>query len=138
MPFPESEVPTTRSFKAGTWSVQSFKSMSGSETRILYGDKQVGAELVLTYRNISDNRAKQFFDHFSEMKGIFQSFVFEVQKSKAKAGWDATSVPPETKYLSPDLDDAAVIWRYKEPPQMRNVYPGYSDVTVTLVGVTRN
>jgi hypothetical protein len=138
MPFPESEVPTTRSFKAGTWSVQSFKSMSGSETRILYGDKQVGAELVLTYRNISDNKAKEFFDHFSEMKGIYQSFVFQDPQSKAKAGWDVMTVPPETKYLSPDLDDAAVIWRYKEPPQMRNVYPGYSDVTVTLVGVTRD
>ena len=138
MPFPESEVPTTRTFKAGTWAVESFRSMSGSETRILYGDKQVGAELVLTYRNISDNKAKQFFDHFSEMKGIYQSFIFSVIDSKAKAGWDATSSPPDMKYLSPDLEDTAVIWRYKEAPQMTNVYPGYSDVTVTLVGVTRN
>ena len=138
MPFPETEVPTSRTFKAGTWAVESFRSMSGSETRILYGDQQVGAELSLTYRNISDNKAKEFFDHFAEMKGIYQSFVFEDPQSKAKAGWDATSVPPETKYLSPDLEDAAVIWRYKEAPQMTNVYPGYSDVTVTLVGVTRD
>lgn len=138
MPFPESVVPSTRSFKAGSWSVQSFKSMSGSETRILYGDKQVGAELVLTYRNITDNKAKEFFDHFLETKGIFESFVFIDPQSKAKAGWDATSSPPDTKYLSASLGDAEVIWRYKEPPQMRNVYPGYSDVTVTLVGVTRN
>lgn len=138
MPFPESETPTTRSFKAGTWSVGTFKSMSGSETRILYGDKQVGAELVLTYRNISDNRAKEFFDHFSEMKGIYQSFIFSVIDAQAKAGWDPLTSPPETKYLSPDLDDAAVIWRYKEAPQMTNVYPGYSDVTVTLIGVSRN
>ena len=138
MPFPESEVPTTRTFKAGTWSVESFKSMSGSETRILYGDKQVGAELVLMYRNIPDSKAKEFFDHFAEVKGIFESFIFIDPQSKAKAGWDALGTPPETKYLSPSLTDAAVIWRYKEPPQMTNVYPGYSDVTVTLVGVTRN
>ena len=138
MPFPESETPTTRTFKAGTWSVGTFKSMSGSETRILYGDKQVGAELVLTYRNISDNKAKQFFDHFSETKGIYESFIFIDPQSKAKAGWDATSVPPDMKYLSPDLEDTAVIWRYKEAPVMTNIYPGYSDVTVTLVGVSRN
>ena len=138
MPFPESEVPTTRTFKAGTWAVQSFKSMSGSETRILYGDSQVGAELTLTYKHIPDTKAKEFFDHFSEMKGIFQSFIFIDPQSKAKTGWDALSNPPEMKYLSPDLEDAKVIWRYKQPPQMTNVYPGYSDVTVTLVGVTRN
>ena len=138
MPFPETEVPTSRTFKAGTWAVESFKSMSGSETRILYGDQQVGAELSLTYRNISDNKAKEFFDHFAEMKGVYQSFVFEDPQSKAKAGWDALSVPPDTKYLSPSLLDAQVIWRYKEAPQMTNVYPGYSDVTVTLVGVTRD
>ena len=138
MPFPEVAVPSTRSFKAGTWAVQAFTSMSGSETRILYGDKQVGAELVLTYIRISDEKVKLFFDHFAEMKGIYESFIFPVKESRNKRGWDAQSDVPETKYLSASLDDAEVIWRYKEPPQMTNVYPGYSDLTITLIGVTRD
>ena len=138
MPFPEIEVPTTRTFKAGTWSVQTFKSMSGSETRILYGDRQVGAEMVLTYKHLRDDFVKKFFDHFAEMKGTYQSFIFEVIQSKAKEGWDVQSTTPETKYLSPSLTTGDVYWRYKEAPQMTNVYPGYSDLTITLVGVTRS
>ena len=137
MAFPEI-VPTTRSFKAGAWAVQSFRSMSGSETRILYGDRQVGAEIVLTYKYLADDKVKGFFDHFAEMKGIYQSFVFPVLQSKSKAGWDPQSDPPETKYLSPALTTGDVHWRYKEAPQMTNVYPGYSDLTITLVGVTIN
>jgi len=139
MDFPEAVVPTSRSFKAGTWAVETFRSMSGSETRILYGDRQVGAELVLTYKNILDTHVKPFFDHFAEMKGIYQSFVFSVIDTKAKAGWDAVGYPrPETKYLSASLTTGDVYWRYKEAPQMTNVYPGYSDLTITLIGVTRN
>lgn len=138
MPFPEIEVPTTRTFTAGTWAVQSFKSMSGAETRILYGDKQVGAEMVLTYKHLRDPAVKEFFDHFAEMQGTYQSFIFPVADSINKKGWDVQTSPPETKYLSPSLTTGDVVWRYKEPPQMTNVYPGYSDLTITLVGVTRN
>ena len=138
MGFPETAIPTTRNFTAGTWAVQSFRSMSGSETRSLYGDKQVGAELALTYKHLSDEKVKLFFNHFAEMKGTYQWFIFPVAQSKNKAGWDVQCNPPETKYLSPALDDGEIVWRYKEAPRMTNIYPGYSDLTITLVGVTRD
>jgi hypothetical protein len=131
--FPEI-VPTGRSIKPGTYAMQSFRAMSGAETRILYGDKIIGTELTLTYNNLPDSKAAQFMDHYIDMKGTFDSFNFSVLDTKAKAGWQENS-----NYLSPRAgsDDADLSWRYKEPPVITNVQLGYSNVQVTLVGVNK-
>lgn len=133
MPFPETNVPTSRTYVPGTWAMQAFRAMDGTETRVLYGSKQLNSTLTLVYKNIPDGNARLYLDHFYEMKGTFQSFQFSVVDTKAKAGWG-----PDGTYLDPAQFDASVVWRYAEPPQLTNVRRGYSDVTVKLTGVSKS
>ena len=132
--FPESAVPSARSFKPGSYAVQTFRAMSGAETRILYGDKIIGSELTLSYSGIADGRAAEFIDHYTFCKGTFDTFKIRVENKKVRAGWGS-----EVKYLtaSAGTDDTGLEWRYKEAPVITNIYPGYSNVTVTLIGVNR-
>ena len=132
-PFPESVVPAERSFQPGNYAMQSFRAMSGAETRILYGDKLLGTELTLKYRTITDKQAGEFIDHYGSMKGTYEPFKFSVQDTKVKDGWKG-----EDRFLSPHMGtDPGIWWRYKAAPSVTNVYPGYSDVEITLVGVNR-
>lgn len=109
--------------------MQTFKSMNGVETRILYGDQQYGAELVLTYKAIKDSNAEKFVEHFKSVNGTYE--VFKFNGEQAYEGWGG-----KNKNLSPSQtdDDDETRWRYKEPPRITNVQSGYSDVVVTLIG----
>ena len=133
MSFPEFGPPSSRSYKPGSFAVKTFKSMNGMETRILYGDKQYGAELALTYKAIKDTDAEKFVEHFRSVNGTYDvfSFVGSGGKEQAYEGWGG-----DNANLSPSQSDprGQTRWRYKEPPRITNVQSGYSDVVVTLVG----
>ena len=124
MPFPEI-VPTSRTFEPGDYPVKTFKAQNGAETRILYGDKRTNMKLSLTYANISDANADSFLTHYDEVKGTSRTFSV---KPITKAGWSQgtdslDAVPHGNKY------------RYEGPPQLTQVRPGVSTVTVGLIGV---
>lgn len=121
MPFPSLK-PTARSFDAGDFPVKSFRSQSGVEARILYGSRRTGAQLSLTYENVTDAEAKDFFDHFEEIKGTFGTFDIN---SNTRAGWANANFNI----------GAGNVWRYSEPPNITNVRPGRSTVQVKLVAV---
>ena len=123
MPFPALR-PTSRDFKPGDYPVKTYSAQSGAEVRILYGDTRTRMELSLGYDNATDAQAKQFLDHYDEVKGSFSTF--EVDPS-ARAGWGSTA----------DAIDAAGVnrWRYAESPQVTAVRPGRSSIRVNLVGV---
>ena len=119
-------VPTSRSFEAGDYSVKTFKAQSGSETRILYGDKRTNMKMSLTYSNITDANAALFFIHFdSETTGTFTTF--EIAQN-TRLGW-----AEDKKYLG--ANDSGNRWRYENAPQQVQVRPGVSTVTVNLIGV---
>ena len=117
--------PTARSFDYGDWPVKKFKSQNGSEVRILYGDKRANMKLQLTYSNISDANAELFIDHYDEMKGSFTTFVLN---PSAKNGWEGTAGAIGAQSQGND-------YRYEGPPQVQQVRPGISTVTVSLIGV---
>ena len=124
MNFPDIQ-PSSRTFDPGSYPVKAFKAQSGAETRILYGDKRTNLKLSLTYANISDAVAQQFLTHYDEVQGTFQTFGVLTQ---TKIGWsgnaDAFSgFPQRNRY------------RYESPPQVAQVRPGISTVTVSLIGV---
>ena len=74
MPFPALQ-PTSRDFTPGNWPVKSYKSQSGAEVRILYGDTRTNMELTLGYDNISDAQAQQFLTHYDETKGTYSQLT---------------------------------------------------------------
>ena len=117
--------PTSRQYSAGDWPVRTFQSQSGSEVRLLYGNRRVGHTLTLQYSNITDAEAESFFTDYYAQKGTFSVFAIPNLVSGIGAGWQGSS----------DFFKAGVgaTWRYAEAPVMTAVYPGVSSVTITLV-----
>lgn len=126
MAFPEL-VPTARTFESGDYPVKTFKAQNGSETRILYGSNRTNMKLALTYANITDANAELFLDHYDEVQGTFQTFgIGPVEK--ARGGWEGNQ-----DALGAQLHRNN--YRYEKAPQVTQVRPGISTVTVNLIGV---
>jgi len=122
MPFP-SLVPTSRDFNPGDYPIKQFRSQSGAEIRILYGDSRTGMALNLAYDNVTDANADLFLTHYNEVKGTYNTFTLP---SAAKTGWTGAAA---------SLDVSGVnAWRYAEPPTVTAVRPGRSSVRVQLIG----
>ena len=118
-------VPTSRAFDPGDYPIKTYKAQSGAETRILYGSNRTNMKLSLSYANITDANAELFIDHYHEMQGTFTQFAIG---KNAKAGWSANI----------DALEAGAYgnrYRYESPPQVTQVRPGVSTVTVNLIGV---
>lgn len=122
MAFPDLK-PTSRSVTLGDWPVKSYRAQNGKELRLLYGDKRTGAELELSYENISDGDAASFLTHYDEVKGTYIIFDIEPNTRAGSTNSAPLNAPPSNRY------------RYAGPPQISSVRPGRSTVTVRLVSV---
>ena len=120
-------VPTSRSFEAGDYPVKTFKAQNGKEHRILYGSNRTNMRLSLSYANITDANAELFLDHYHEVQGTFGTFAIGGLDA-SRGGWKGNK----------DAIGAAThgnSYRYESPPQLAQVRPGISTVTVNLIGV---
>ena len=124
-------VPTSRTFESGNYPVKTFKAQNGAEHRILYGSNRTNMKLSLSYANITDANAELFLDHFDAVQGTFQTFElarFQVGAGATRGGWegngDALGATGQGNQ-----------YRYEGPPQVVQVRPGISTVTVNLIGV---
>lgn len=124
MAFP-SLVPSSRTFESGDYPIKTFKAQNGKEHRILYGSNRTNMRLSLTYANIEDTGAELFLDHFDEVQGTFGTFFIG---DEARGGWkgDKDAIGAGSQGNS---------YRYENPPQVAQVAPGFSTVTVNLIGV---
>jgi hypothetical protein len=123
MAFP-SLTPTSRNFNPGDYPIKQFRSQSGAEVRILYGDARTGMALELAYDNISDSNAELFLTHYNDVKGTYNTFTIP---SSVKTGWTGTDSAIDVSGLN--------AWRYAEAPAVTAVRPGRSSVRVQLIGV---
>ena len=124
-------VPSARTFESGDYPVKTYKAQNGAEHRILYGSKRTGMKLSLTYANILDVDADQFLDHYDTVKGSFNTFLLAnigENSGSARGGWQGAN-----NALTANRTGAA--YRYESPPQIVQVRPGVSTVTVNLIGV---
>lgn len=130
MPYPTDLKPTSRSFSAGDYPVKAFKAQNGAETRILYGNRRTNLKLSLTYQNITDANAELFIDHYDETQGTFAVFgvASEGANSGAKTGWEGNST-------AIGAGSSGNAYRYESAPELTQVRPGVSTVTVNLIGV---
>jgi hypothetical protein len=126
MPFPDL-VPTARTFQSGDYPVKTFKAQNGKEIRILYGSNRTNMKLSLTYANIFDADAELFLDHYDEVQGTFQTFgVGGIDTTRG--GWEGNNDALGAQTHGSN-------YRYEGPPQVTQVRPGVSSVTVNLIGV---
>ena len=115
--------PSARNYVPGDWAQQKYRSMSGAEVRIRYGDKRTDASLSLQYQNIPDADAELFLADYDSKFGTYKSFTLPPE---VLAGWSGANYVPNT---------SAMKFRYGGPPQLQAVRPGVSSVSVELVGV---
>jgi hypothetical protein len=129
MAFPTLE-PTSRTFDVGNYPIKTYQAQNGAEVRILYGNNRTKMKLSLSYANISDSNAELFIDHYDEVKGTYGTFDAASlnQNDKAKTGWKGNSD-------ALGAGAAGARYRYEGPPQVSQVRPGISTVTVNLIGV---
>ena len=120
-------VPTSRSFESGDYPVKTFKAQNGKEHRILYGSNRTNMKLSLSYANITDANAELFLDHYDEVQGTFGTFAIGGLDA-SRGGWKGNkdAIGAQTHGNN---------YRYESPPQMTQVRPGISTVTVNLIGV---
>ncbi len=117
--------PSSRAFESGDYPVKTFKAQNGKEHRILYGSNRTGMKLSLSYANITDASAELFLDHYDEVQGTFGTFFIG---EDARKGWEGNRDAIGAAFHGNN-------YRYEGPPQVAQVRPGISTVTVNLIGV---
>jgi len=81
-------IPSSRNYTSGDYAVRTFRSQSGAESRILYGDSRFGATLELEYQNVTDKNAQTFLGHYENVKGTYGVFTLPLRSIE---GWDGSS-----------------------------------------------
>jgi len=77
-------VPTARSMSPGDFASKVFRSQSGVESRVQYGNKAFNKTLDLEYSNITDALAASIHDHYLACKGtLYYFFLLEQPKAGA-------------------------------------------------------
>ncbi len=127
--YPREPAPSGRSYSPGNYAHSTYRSQSGVEIRLLYGNKRLATTVQLVYNNIPDADAEMFLDHYDSVKGTFESF--DVGGDTLNAGWTGTQGA-----LNIIVGVEGTQWRYAGPPQLQSVYIGRSNLVVDLIGVT--
>lgn len=117
-------VPTTRSFTLGDYPTKTYRSLSGVIFKRAFGNKQTGYTLDLTFKNVKDAVAVAISQHYVDVDGTYGDFKME---NKTFNGMD-DSLRALVKAPS------NINWRYAESPKVQSVQPGFSTITVKLVG----
>lgn len=121
--------PSSRQYSDGDWPVKEYQAMDGYSVRVLYGSRQFGMTLQLSYQNITDTQAAEFLDHYRQQQGTFTPFLFGPEDGP-RNGWSA-----DKNYMSAAAQSNS--WKYVEAPTVTSVKPGISTVNVNLIAVLR-
>jgi len=128
-------VPTARSMSPGDFASKVFRSQSGIEARVQYGNKAFNKTLDLEYSNVSEADAAAIFDHYQNCKGTLYIFGLPANPRKGNPTFDP-SIAGETSATNRFGSRAfGLKYRYAEPPQFNSVKTGRMSVIVKLIGV---
>lgn len=127
-------VPTARSMSPGDFANKVFRSQSGIESRVQYGNKASNKTMDLEYNNITEADAAAIHDHYLACNGTL--YYFGLPRNP-KSGNETFSVNDGSESTSNrfSVTPFGMRYRYAEPPQFSSVKPGRMSVTVKLIGV---
>lgn len=125
--FPALE-PTTRSFTAPTWPINSVKSQSGMVNKRLWGNRPSRATLSMTFENILDAEAAVILNVYNQAKGSLTQITLP---SAVVNGMDSAL----TLSWSTFIGDSGLLWHFSadDPPAVESISQGRSTVRVNLV-----
>lgn len=126
-------VPTARSMSPGDFAGKTFRSQSGIEARVQYGNKAFNKTMDLEYSNITETNAAAIFDHYLACNGTLYYFSLLDQPKSGNSTFSVrSSNGTDARYSATPF---GLKYRYAEPPQFNSVKPGRMSVTVKLIGV---
>lgn len=127
-------VPTARSMSPGDFASKVFRSQSGIEARVQYGNRAFNKTLDLEYSNISETDAAAIHDHYLACKGTLYYFGLSHNPKSGNPGF-ALQVEPLSTNNRFSAAPFGLTFHYAEPPQFTSVKEGRMSVTVKLIGV---
>lgn len=116
--------PSARQYTPGTYPTRTYRALAGTTVKRSFGNKPYGHSMALEFRNIPDTTLAQILSHYHDSQGGFSRFALP---NAVFAGMDATV---RVYMQSPK----GIQWEYADPPQVESVYPGISNVSVSLLG----
>lgn len=119
--------PTGRSYSPGNYPTAEFRSLNGSTTRMLYGNRRSNAELSLEFANITDEAAALILRNYEQVTPTDDWVSFTNATGSLGAATELAVYLQET-------GGSGLRWRYVGPPDVRSVVPGRSTVQVKFVG----
>jgi len=127
-------VPTARSMSPGDFASKVFRSQSGVESRVQYGNRAFNKTLDLEYSNITEANAAAIHDHYLACKGTLSFFSLSLKASSGNGTFHVNDASSSTSNRF-GADAFGLRYHYAEPPQFNSVKPGRMSVTIKLVGV---
>lgn len=127
-------VPTARSMSPGDFASKVFRSQSGIEARVQYGNRAFNKTLDLEYSNINETDAAAIHDHYLACNGTLYTFGLSANPKKGNPTFSSNDGTPNT-YNRFSADPFGLDYRYAEPPQFTSIKPGRMSVTIKLIGV---
>jgi len=131
--FPEI-VPTARSMSPGDFASKVFRSQSGVESRVQYGNRAFNKTLDLEYSNITEANAAAIHDHYLACKGTLSFFSLSLKTNSGNETFHINDGGGSTSNRF-GANAFGLRYHYAEPPQFNSVKPGRMSVTIKLVGV---
>lgn len=131
VPFPDIR-PTTRSFQSGEYPMSMFRAQNGATVAVRFGNRQSNCQLVLTFQNITDEKAREILQNYEAVNGNWdyvdfyndnvKSMESGVEDYQMKVRLRGTNRGTEVKY------------RYASPPQVEYVFMDRCTVTCEFIG----
>lgn len=122
-------VPTGRTFKPGVYPQRSYRALSGVVVKRVFGNRSYGCSLDLEFSNVKDSIVVNILEHYNTQTSANERF---------KLGSSVVSGVSDDLKDEIRADGLGIRWEYAEPPSVRSVLPGISDVTVRLSGEIRD
>jgi len=120
--------PSSRRYSPGQYPQTEFQAQNGAKTIVRYGNRRFDSKLELSFANISDADAASILANYEAVNADWDYVVFTQSNGAAGAGTSLAA------YLR-ESGGSGLKWRYDGPPQVNSVYPGFSTVSCSFVGV---
>lgn len=116
--------PTGRAYTPGQFPTKTYRGLSGTTVKRVFGNRSFGHSIDLQFENISDTDTKAILDHYYGQFGSYSRFTLP------DAVFSGMSATLKGVVQAP----TSIAWEYAEPPQVESVFNGRSTVTVRLIG----
>ena len=132
--FPSIE-PSSRSFTPGEYPRTLFESQNGAVTAIYFGHRPVNSTLEMQFNNILDAKAHDIIAHYKQCNRTDSNGNWNYALMPTSAIGPLAGIGASELRNTMGENDGSRSYRYVEAPTVTSTFPGYSTVTVKLVGM---